>query len=64
MKFNYHAWATRNVRPGARKYTVREHCLYVAVSLLMLVICVVILYCSVRYLVGVFAGGMAASGNG
>lgn len=54
MKFNYHEWATRNVRPSPRKYTSQEHFLYVAASLLMLVVCVGVLYYSLKYLVEIF----------
>jgi len=63
MNFNYHLWAPRNVRPGARKYTAWEHCLYVAVSIVLLVILVAILYFSIHYFVGVFASAMASSGK-
>lgn len=63
MKFNYQMWATRNVRLGARKYGAREHCLYIAASLSMLMACVGVLYWAVWYLVAVFADAMAAFAN-
>jgi len=61
MNFNYHEWATRKVRPGARKYGVGEHCLYVAASLSMLAACVGVLFLAVWYLVAVFADATAAT---
>lgn len=61
MNFNFHEWATRKVRPDARKYSAGEHCLHIAASLLMLAICVGVLYWAIWYLVAVFADAMAST---
>lgn len=63
MKFNYHEWATRNVRPGARRYTAREHCVYILVTLSLAVICVGAIYWAVWYVAAVFADAMNAAGQ-
>lgn len=40
MKLDYAAWRVRHVDPNSRRYSVAEHAVYVALSMLVLAVIV------------------------
>jgi hypothetical protein len=51
---NYHAWATRNNPKTKRIYTMKEHAIYIAISILGIACCVAVFIWAVETLGRVF----------